>query len=243
MPMTVHEVSALTGVTIRTLQYYDRIGLLKPAAYSEAGYRLYDQASLDRLQQIMLFRELEFSLKDIRRILESPDYDRSKALEQQIELLKLKKEHLENLIVFATGIKLTGGRHMDFSAFDSSRLDEYSARAKAAWGDTAAYKEYEQKAKTRTKEEEALLGEQCMQIFKQFGEIRDRDPGCDEAQGLVAALQQFITEHFYNCTDTILRSLGKMYAGGGDFTRSIDGCAGEGTAAFADRAIQIYCGE
>ena len=87
MMMTVNEVSKLAGVSIRTLQYYDKIGLLHPTGYTDAGYRLYDDADLERLQHILLFRELEFPLKDIKMIVNSPDFDRSKALEQQIELL------------------------------------------------------------------------------------------------------------------------------------------------------------
>ena len=134
--MTVHEVSRLTGVSIRTLQYYDRIGLLHPTEYSDAGYRLYDDAALETLQQILLFRELEFPLKDIRKIIESPDFDRGKALEQQIELLTLKKEHIENLIDLARGIKLLGVRHLKFDAFDTKKIDEYAAQAKASWGNT-----------------------------------------------------------------------------------------------------------
>ena len=102
--MTVNEVSKLAGVSIRTLQYYDSIGLLKPPEYTESGYRLYDDAAMERLQQILLFRELEFPLKEIREILDAPNFDRSKALEQQIELLTLKKEHLENLINFASEV-------------------------------------------------------------------------------------------------------------------------------------------
>ena len=98
--MTVNEVSKLSGVSIRTLHYYDTIGLLHPTEVTEAGYRLYDDAALERLQQILLFRELEFPLKEIRGILDAPNFDRNKALEQQIELLTLKKEHLENLINF-----------------------------------------------------------------------------------------------------------------------------------------------
>lgn len=86
--MTVHEVSKLAGVSIRTLQYYDKIGLLHPTGYTDAGYRLYDDADLERLQHILLFRELEFPLKDIKAIINSPDFNRSKALEQQIELLE-----------------------------------------------------------------------------------------------------------------------------------------------------------
>ena len=110
--MTVNEVSKLTGVSIRTLQYYDKIGLLHPAKYTEAGYRLYNDAALETLQQILLFRELEFPLKDIKEIISRPDFDRSKALEQQIKLLTLKKEHIENLIDLAKGIKLLGVRKL-----------------------------------------------------------------------------------------------------------------------------------
>ena len=124
--MTVNEVSKLTGVSIRTLQYYDNIGLLKPAEYTESGYRLYDDTALETLQQILLFRELEFPLKEIKTIIGSSDFDKNKALNQQIELLTLKKEHLENLISFARGLKKKGANKMDFSAFDTAKLDEYA---------------------------------------------------------------------------------------------------------------------
>ena len=124
---TVHEVSKFTGVSVRTLHHYDAIGLLKPTAVSEAGYRLYDDTALERLQQILLFRELEFPLKEIKAILESPNFDRGKALEQQINLLTLKKEHLENLILFARGIKAIGVNQMDFTAFDTRIMDDYAA--------------------------------------------------------------------------------------------------------------------
>lgn len=139
--MTVNEVSKLTGVSIRALQYYDKIGLLHPAEYTEAGYRLYDDTALERLQQILLFRELEFSLKEIQSILQSPDFDRDRALDQQICLLTLKKEHIENLITFARGLKQVGGINMDFSAFDTAKMDEYATKAKEKWQHTNAYQE------------------------------------------------------------------------------------------------------
>lgn len=240
--MTIREVSKLAGVSVRALQYYDKIGLLHPSKYSDTGYRLYEDTDLERLQQILLFRELEFPLKDIREIMESPDFDRNKALDQQIALLKLKKDHLENLINLAEGIKLLGVKYMDFSAFDRSKLDEYAAQAKAAWGNSPAYKEYAEKAKNRTPEEDQILGEQCMLIFREFGEIKDTDPSSEEARALVIKLQNFFTEHFYQCTDQILSGLGRMYAGGGEFTKNIDEYAGEGTAAFVNEAIQAYCG-
>ena len=99
--MTVKKVSDLTGVSVRTLQYYDKIGLMSPTELTDAGYRLYDDTALERLQQILLFRELEFPLKEIKAILDSPNFDGKKALSQQIKLLELKKQHLENLINFA----------------------------------------------------------------------------------------------------------------------------------------------
>ena len=239
--MTEKKVSRLTGVSIRTLQYDDRVGLLHPTEYSDAGYRLYDDAALETLQQILLFRELEFPLKDIRKIIESPDFDRGKALEQQIELLTLKKEHIENLIDLARGIQLLGVRHLKFDAFDTKKIDEYAARAKASWGNTPAYKEFEEKSKGRTKEQDREISLGMMDIFTEFGAIRTSEPGSEEAQALVKKLQDYITAHFYTCTDEILKGLGKMYSGGGDFTKNIDSYGGEGTAEFTHRAIEIYC--
>ena len=239
--LTEQKVSRLTGVSIRTLQYYDRIGLLHPTEYSDAGYRLYDDAALETLQQILLFRELEFPLKDIRKIIESPDFDRGKALEQQIELLTLKKEHIENLIDLARGIKLLGVRHLKFDPFDTKKIDEYAAQAKASWGNTPAYKEFEEKSKGRTKEQDRDISLGMMNIFAEFGAIRTTDPASEEAQALVKKLQGYITENFYTCTDEILNGLGKMYSGGGEFTKNIDSYGGEGTAEFAHQAIEIYC--
>ena len=239
--MTVHEVSRFAGVSIRTLQYYDRIGLLRPAGYTDAGYRLYDDEQLERLQCILLFRELEFPLKDIIAIMDSPDFDRSRALEQQIELLRLKKEHIENLMNFALGIKLTGVKHMDFKAFDRSKLDEYSRQAKELYGNTPEYRQMQEKMKNRSKEEDNLLADRFMLLFKEAGTIKDSDPASPEAQDLVKRIQDFITENMYTCTTRILRGLGKMYSGGGDFTQNIDEYGGAGTADFVDRAIQIYC--
>ena len=102
--MTVNEVSKLSGVSIRSLHHYDKIGLLPATEVTAAGYRLYDDKALERLQMILLFKELQFPLKEITTILDNPEFDRSKALEQQIKLLELRKEHLENLIDLARGI-------------------------------------------------------------------------------------------------------------------------------------------
>lgn len=242
--MTVKDVSSLTGVSIRTLHYYDSIDLLKPAQVTESGYRLYDDTALERLQSILLFRELQFPLKDIKQILSSPDFDRVKALEQQIELLELRKEHIENLISLAREIQKTqtnGVKILDFSAFDTTKFEEYSAQAKAKWGETDAYKEYEEKTKDKSAEE--LTGEyrELMQILAEFAPIRDCSAGDECVQALVAKLQGFITDNFYTCTPEILYSLGQMYSGGGSMTENIDKFCGEGTAEFVTQAINVYC--
>ncbi len=240
--MTVREVSRLTGVSVRALQYYDRIGLLCPAARTEAGYRLYDEKALATLQQILLFHELEFPLRDIREMLHSPDFDRDRALEQQIRLLEMKKERLEKLTALARDIRTTGGKHpMDFSAFDTRKIDAYAVRAREAWGQTPEYREFERKAEGRTPEETDGLNRQMMAIFAAFGAIREEDPASEKALRLTQRLQDFISAHFYACSDAMLGRLGAMYAAGGEMTENIDRAGGEGTAAFAARAIEARC--
>ena len=130
---------------------------------------------------------------------------------------------------------------MDFTAFDKSKLDAYAKEAKAKWGDTAEYKEFEEKSKNRSDKDNKLFVEQFMLLFKEAGEIKDKDPGSPEAQDLVKRIQEYITKNMYNCTKEILSGLGKMYSAGGEFTENIDAAGGEGTGAFVDKAIQIYC--
>ncbi len=239
--MTVREVSKLTGVSIRTLHYYDQIGLLEPSDITESGYRLYDDTAMERLQQILLFRELEFSLKEIGKIMSLDVYDKDLALEQQIELLTMKKEHLENLIAFARKIKMSGGSHMDFTAFDTKKMDEYARKAKAQWGDTAAYGEYEEKSRKRSREDEIAISEGLMNIFREFGGLMKADPACEQVRRQVEKLQNYITKHYYTCTKEILSGLGAMYGAGGEFTENIDKAAGSGCAAFCAAAIDHYC--
>ena len=239
--MTVKEVSILTGVSIRTLQYYDKIGLLPPAGYTMAGYRLYDDTALERLQQILLFKELEFPLKEIKEIIDAPDFDRDKALSQQIELLVMKKEHLENLINFARKIKTTGVNKMDFNVFDTAKMDAYAKKAKEQWGQTAQYREYEEKTRQQSPDTQKVAWQNLMLVFKEFGELREKGPDSQEVQFQVKKLQNYISGHFYNCSKQILKGLGEMYASGGEFTENIDKAAGAGTAVFVVKAIEIYC--
>jgi DNA-binding transcriptional MerR regulator len=238
---TVKEVSVLAGVSIRTLQHYDKIGLLRPSKRSEAGWRLYADEDLVRLQQILLFRELEFPLKDIKRILESSDFDQEKALEDQIRLLELKQEHLSNLVALAKALKKGVGT-MSFSAFDTSKIDEYREQAKKTWEGTPAWSEYEKRSEGRSREDEIARGAGLMALFEPFHAmlVEGTKPDSPRAMRQASIIQEYITDNFYTCTDEIFEGLGKAYGAGGDFTENIDGSAGPGTALFAAGAIEAY---
>ena len=236
---TVKEVSRLTGVSVRTLHHYDAIGLLKPTAVTEAGYRLYDEQTLGKLQTILLFRELEFPLKEIKEMLTAEHFDPMAALDDQIRLLELRREKLDRLIDHARHIQNTGVMNMDFKAYDSKKLDAYAQEAKKRWGHTDAWRESQERGKNADQERTDADG--LMDIFRRLGQFRQGDPAAPEAQELIAQLQQYICDHYYNCTKQILFGLGQMYAAGDEMNENIDRAGGAGTGDFARRAIEIYC--
>ena len=158
MKMRIKEFSGFTGVSVRTLHYYDEIGLLPPAFVDRStGYRFYDEHSLLRMQQILFYRELDFSLNSIGEILSSPNYDIHKALKEQKQLLTLKKERLERLI---SAIDSAAKGENVMKAFDNSIFEKHKAEAKEKWGNTDAYREHAEKTKNYPKEKwNALAGE------------------------------------------------------------------------------------
>lgn len=236
---TVKEVSRLTGVSVRTLHHYDAIGLLKPTAVTEAGYRLYDEQTLGKLQTILLFRELEFPLKEIKEMLTAEHFDPMAALADQIRLLELRREKLDRLIEHARHIQNTGVMNMDFKAYDNKKLDAYAQEAKKRWGHTDAWRESQ--ARGKNADQELRDADGLMDIFRRLGQFRQGDPAAPEAQELIAQLQQYICDHYYNCTNQILYGLGQMYAAGDEMNENIDRAGGAGTGDFARRAIEIYC--
>ncbi len=237
---TVKEVSQFTGVSVRTLHHYDAIDLLKPTQVTGAGYRLYDDAALEKLYMILVFRELGLSLKDIADILHAPDYDRNRCLEKQIKLMQERIGKLQDRIALARGMLILGVKYMRFEGFDPQKLDEYSTQAKALYGKTDAYKEFEQKSAGRTAQQEKALGTQLMDLFAKLGKMRPCDPGCREAQAWAKELQDFFTANYYTCTPHILGSLAEGYAGGGSMSENIDKVGGAGTGAFAKEVIDLY---
>lgn len=239
--MTVHEVSKLVGVSVRTLHYYDEIGLLCPYEVTESGYRLYDDTALERLQQILFFRELEFPLKDIKEMIDSKDFNKEEALMQQITLLRMKRKHLDGLIELALEIQKKGMNTMNFKAFDKSEMDAYTKEAKERWGDRAAYKEFEEKSSKYGKADWDMKNQALIDQFAEIGKLKDNAPESKEVQEQIAKLQQIITDNFYTCTKEILAGLGQMYAVDARFKNTIDNAGGEGTTEFVGKAIAIYC--
>ena len=239
--MSVHEVAKLTGITVRTLHYYDEIELLKPTKVTEAGYRMYDDTALSRLQNILLFRELEFPLREIKAILNSPDFDPSEVIAQQIELLELQYKHIGELISFTREIQKKGVTAMNFDVFDKSEIEKYEAEIKAKWGNTKAYQEYKQKDIARNGSSYRKIANELLTMFSALGELKHLTPNADEVQNKIAALQKFITDNYYVCTNEILSGLGEMYVSDERFRNNIDKVGGDGTADFVKQAIVVYC--
>ena len=241
--MKISEVAKLSGITVRTLHYYDEIGLLKPNKITEAGYRVYSNEDLETLQQILFFRELDFQLNEIKEIMMNPNYDKNKALNKHKELLIEKRERLDGLINLIDKT-IKGDNNMSFKEFDNSKIEEnknkYAEEVKNRWGNTDAYKEYEKKTKSYDKNTWNTINEDMAKILKEFADNRNEDPNSDIAQELVEKWRMYITSNFYNCTKEILSGLGLMYTSDERFKKNIDQY-GEGTAEFMAKAIELYC--
>ena len=244
MKLQIKEFAELTGVSVRTLHYYDEIGLLKPCYVDEQnGYRFYDETSLERMQEILFYRELDFPLKSIAEILASPNYDKQKALAEQKRLLTIKKDRLERLIA---ALEQAEKGEITMSAFDNSEYEtarqQYEDEAKQRWGDTDAYKESQTKTTGYSKDKwnDVLAG--MNGVFAEFAACKKCGDSADSetAQQIVKKLQDYITANFYHCNDDILAGLGQMYVCDERFKNNIDK-NGEGTAEFVSEAIKIYC--
>ena len=223
--MQIKEFAQQIGVSVRTLHYYDEIGLLKPSEVdAQNGYRFYDERSLERMQEILFYRELDFSLKTIAQILSSPDYDKQQALTRQRKLLLAKKERLERLIDALDSMEKGEGFMKPNNEYEDLK-NKYAEEVRQRWGSTDAYKESQQR-NTDFSQAASLLDA----VFEEFAELdRSGISPDDEA-----------ADNFYTCTNEILAGLGQMYAADVRFKNNIDK-HGEGTAEFVSQCIKSYC--
>ncbi len=188
--MKINEVAKLSGVTVRTLHYYDEINLLKPSKTANSGYRIYDEKDLEKLQQILFFRELEFSLTEIKQIMSVENYDKTKALKNHKKLLKQKRDRLNKLIDLCEHT-LKGKNDMSFKQFDMSEIEnakkQYAKEVEEKWGQTTAYAQSKAKTDKYTKAEWQNISEAMAEIFEQFAELKNSGaaPESEKAQALV----------------------------------------------------------
>lgn len=244
MALKVKEVADLAGISVRTLHHYDEINLLKPQQLSPAGYRLYSTADLERLQQILFFRELGFSLKEIKAIIDNPAFDRLEALHMQRNMLVEKRKKIEHMIatIDKTIKHIKGEIYMTdqekFEGFDFSR-NPYEQEARERWGNEAVDRSQKTLGQL-DKEGQRALGEKMNAVYRQLAALRHEDPGSEQAQGAIQEwynLLHEITGQWY--PPEAFKHLGQMYVDDERFTKNIDQF-GSGLARFMRDAMAIF---
>lgn len=246
----VKEVAEITGVTVRTLHHYDRIGLLTPAQNSQAGYRLYNQENLEKLQQILFFREMDFRLQEIKDMLHSPNFDREQALKMHKNFLLQKKKRLEKILNTIEQTlsaihnnmplekrDLFGGLQMDTI---NKHKALYAKEVKERWGKTSAYKESERKTSQYNSQDWQNIQQQLSGIYQKIIANMSQGAHNPQVQEAVATLRESFCQYFYNCTPEIFRSLGEMYVNDPRFSAYFEDMQ-SGLAQFLHEAIAIYC--
>lgn len=241
MKMQIKEFSLLTEVSVRTLHYYDEIGLLKPDEVDrENGYRYYGERAFEKMLEILFLRELGFSLKSIKEILSSPTYNKKEAFRKQKELLNLKKAKIEKMISVLEEAEKGELKIMTIDYSYEKTRKQYEAEVKEKWGSTDAYKESQQKTATYSKEKWNDVSSGLDEVIAEFAKAKAEGETAEDSTSLAEKLQQYITDNFYTCTKEILTGLGEMYVLDERFKENIDK-HDEGTAEFMREVIRIYC--
>jgi DNA-binding transcriptional MerR regulator len=242
--LTVGAIARLAGVTVRTLHHYDEIGLVSPDARSESGYRVYRELEIDRLQEVLFYRELGFGLEGIKKMVDAPGYARGNALGLQKELLLAKATRLLTMVdaieeaidAAQKGTKMTPEDRLEvFGDFDPT---EHAEEAKARWGGTDAYAESERKVRGYTKQDWLRLQAEADSVNQDLLDLMGRGVAADspEAMDLAEQHRAHITKWFYECTPDIHAGLGRMYVADRRFRNNIDK-ADEGLAEYLSAAI------
>ena len=245
MSWTVGELARLAGITVRTLHHYDRIGLVRPGARTSAGYRTYDAHDLDRLQQVLLYRELGFPLEEVATLLDDPDADPAEHLRRQHRLLRERLERTQAMVAAVEkemearqmGISLTPEER--FEVFGDWLPEEYAEEAEQRWGDSEAWTQSQRRTATYSKDDwvrikaETSAVEQRMVAAMTSGVPADSEPAMDLAE----EFRQQISRYYYDCTPEIHAGLGRMYVEDERFTGYYERIA-PGLAQYVSTAVQ-----
>jgi DNA-binding transcriptional MerR regulator len=243
--MNVGEVAALAGVTVRTLHHYDRIGLLSPSERTAAGYRQYAPADLDRLHQVLLYRELGFPLEEVATLLDDPSADPEAHLRRQHRLLRDRLERTSAMVAAvekemearAMGISLSPEER--FEVFGDNDPAQYDAEVGERWGETDAYAQSKRKTAAYSKEDWLRIKTEGEDVERRFAEALQSDVPADSPQAMDIAEEhrQQITRNFYDCPPEMHAGLGRMYVQDERFTAHYEQRA-PGLAQYVSTAVQ-----
>jgi DNA-binding transcriptional MerR regulator len=242
---TIGRVARLAGVSVRTLHHYDEMGLVCPARRSAAGYRLYGAAELERLQQVLFFKELGFPLAEIRRVMLDPAFDRGGALRAQRALLVERARRAWALLAAVDAAlqaleKGTSMNHEDmFEALGGFDPSQYEDEVVRRWGETDAYRQSARRTATFTKDDWAAIRREEEEITAGIAERMERGPADAEVQELVARRCRHINERFYECSPAMFAGLGEMYVADSRFARNYEKVR-PGLAEFLREAMRLY---
>lgn len=242
--LTVKQLADMAGVSVRTLHYYDQIGLLTPSAVGENGYRYYTEGAALRLQQIMFYRELDFSLAAIQAILDEPDFDMLNALQSHKHMLQQRLERLHHLIqtIDRTVLHLKGAMEMKtenlFTGFDEARQAQYEQEIAQQYGEEDV-KESRRRWDRYSPEKKAAIQAEGNAIYVGLADLIGEDPASAVVQELVARWHDHI-RNFYEPTPEILRGLAEMYTEHPDFVAVYQRIHAD-LPEFLRQAIQVYC--
>jgi len=230
MAYTVGEVAKLAHVSVRTLHHYDELGLLVPSDRSEAGYRLYTDQDLDRLQTVLFFKELGFALEEIRDLVNDPAFDRQEALLVQRDLIAEQALRFEAMLslIDKTLTSLEGGIQMTkeekFEVFGDFDPAEYDDEVKERWGDTDAYKESARRTARYTKEDWKRFKDESEEIGLAIAALMDEGVPADDPRAMDAVdrARLQIDHWFYPCSHEMHANLAKMYIADPRFTATYE---------------------
>ena len=230
MSYSVGQVADLAGVTIRTLHHYDEIGLLSPGGRSAAGYRIYEEPDLERLQQILFYRELGFALEEIAAIVDAPHTDAVDHLRRQRGLLTEKIERLQKMVAAIDhemeardmGIKLTPEERM--KVFGDFNPEDHAEEAERRWGGTDAYRQSQRRVSSYTKEDWLKIKAEHDEVAASLAALFESGaaPDSEEAMAAAEAHRRHISRWYYDCSHEIHRGLGEMYVGDERFRANYD---------------------
>lgn len=242
--MNINEVASLTGLSVRTLHHYDKIGLLIPNRNSENGYREYSEEDLNRLQQILFFKECGFPLSVIQEMLKNPEFDQEQAFQIQKEYLMHERQRIDTMLntLLKTQQTWKGELTMTpkekFEGFDLSK-NPYKEEAKRRWGEEAVEKS-SQTIAALGKEGQNALSEQMNDIFRTLAEVRHLPADSSEVAEQMEAYYRFLNDNFgYHYSPEAFAGLGQLYVNDTRFTESIDRF-GEGLSVFLSQAMEHY---